>query len=181
MRKVTFGCAASLDMFIARTGGEYDWLMWSDETAAVMAEYWPKIDTLIMGRRTYEVALANAPKSAKNNPYGDLKTYVFSRTLEPGEKDGFEVTNDDPGEFVRSLTQQPGKEICVMGGGDLGRTLLEAGVIDELGVNIQPILLGSGIPLFHEMPKQIELELIACDRFKNGCVNVLYKVKARAE
>ena len=64
-----------------------------------------------------------------------------------------------------------------MGGGDLARTLFEAGVIDEIGFNIHPVLLGSGIPLFHQMKKQIDLEFIECRPFKNGCVYVLYRVK----
>jgi dihydrofolate reductase len=178
MRKVTFGGANSLDNFIAREDGSYDWLMWSDESAEIMKDYWTNIDTMVMGRKTWDVAMANAPRSkSKKNPYGDLKTYVFSRTLEPGEKDGAIIVNTDPGEFIGDLKQQDGKEICVMGGGDLARNLFEAGVIDEIGFNIHPVLLGSGIPLFHKMKRQIDLELIECRPFKNGCVYVSYKIK----
>ena len=178
MRKVTFGGASSLDNFIAREDGSYDWLMWSDESAEIMKDYWANIDTMVMGRKTWDVAMANAPKSkSKKNPYGDLTTYVFSRTLEPGEKDGAIIVNTDPGEFIADLKQQAGKEICVMGGGDLARNLFEAGVIDEIGFNIHPVLLGSGIPLFHHMQRQIDLELIECRPFKNGCVYVSYKIK----
>ena len=64
-----------------------------------------------------------------------------------------------------------------MGGGDLARTLFEAGVIDEIGFNIHPVLLGSGVPLFYEMSRQIDLELLECKPMKNGCIYVLYKVK----
>ncbi len=84
---------------------------------------------------------------------------------------------EDAGEFIRTLKNQNGKEICIMGGGELGRSLLEAGVIDEIGFNIQPVLLGSGIPLFHEMKRQIDLELIECKQMKTGCVYILYRVK----
>jgi len=192
MRKVTFGGANSLDNFFARDDGSVDWLMWSDEVTEIMKEYWPKIDTLVMGRKTWDIALsgpptttkkkkADAPKSSKkkkaSNPYGDLKTYVFSRTLEAGELDGAIIVNSDPGEFVRDLKQQEGKEICVMGGGEIGSQLLEAGVVDEIGFNIHPVLLGSGIPIFHKMKKQIDLELLRCRSLKTGCVDVLYRVK----
>lgn len=183
MRKVTFGGANSLDNFIAREDGAVDWLMWSDEAAEIMKDYWANIDTMIMGRKTWDVALAKAPKSksekksSSGNPYGDLQTYVFSRTLKAGERDGATVVNRDPGEFVRELKEQDGKEICIMGGGDLARDLFDAGVIDEIGFNIHPVLLGSGIPLFHEMKTQIDLELIECRPFKNGCVYVSYRVK----
>ena len=181
MRKVTFGGANSLDNFIARRDGGFDWIMMSEETNEIMKNYWANIDTMVMGRKTWDVAMANAPKKTKSkkaaNPYGNIKTYVFSRKLTPGEQDGAMIVNDDPGDFVRDLKKQDGKEICVMGGGEIGCALLEAGVVDEIGFAIHPLLLGSGIPLFHEMKKQIDLELIECRPFKNGCVYVLYRVK----
>jgi len=64
-----------------------------------------------------------------------------------------------------------------MGGGDLARSLFEAGLIDEMRFNIHPVLLGQGIPLFHELKRQIDLELLDCQRFTNGCVYVLYRVR----
>ena len=68
--------------------------------------------------------------------------------------------SEDAAEFVRRLKNQEGKEICVMGGGLLAKSLFEADLIDEIGFNIHPVLLGSGIPLFHEMSRQIDLELM---------------------
>jgi dihydrofolate reductase len=181
VRKVTFGGGISLDKFIARRDGAADWIMWSDEAGELMKDYWSKIDTMIVGRKTWDVMQAGPKPRAKSkkakNPLAGIKTYVFSRTLEPGETDGATVLADDPGEFVRKLKQGPGKEICIMGGGELAKTLFEAAVIDEIGFNIHPVLLGSGIPLYHEMPRQIDLELIECRPFKNGCVYVLYRVR----
>lgn len=181
MRKVTFGGANSLDNYFARPDGAVDWLMWSDEAGEIMKDFWSKIDTIVMGRKTWDVAVQSSPKPKKKkakNPYGNMKTYVFSRTLGPGkQEDGVVILNDDPGEFVRELKAQDGKQICIMGGGELARPLFEAGMIDEIGFNIHPVLLGSGIPLFHPMNRQIDLELIECRPFKNGCVYVLYKVK----
>ena len=180
MRKVTFGGANSLDNFIAREDGTFDWIMFSDETGEIMKDYWGKIDTMVMGRKTWDVAVANAPKSKKKkasaNPYGGIKTYVFSRTLEAGEQDGAIIVNSDPGKFVRELKQQDGKEICIMGGGELARDLFEAEVIDEIGFNIHPVLLGGGIPLFHPMQKRIALELIEARTIAHGCVFVRYRV-----
>jgi len=175
MRKVTFGCANSLDNYIAREDGSFDWIMHSDEANQVMKDFWPRIDTMIMGRKTYDIGQKYAPKSKK--PHGDLETYVFSRTLEPGTRDGITFLRDDPGKFVRDLKQREGKEICIMSGGSLAKPLLEAGVVDEIGFNIHPVLLGSGAPLFYPMSQQIDLELLECRQFKNGCVYVLYRVK----
>lgn len=180
MRKVIFGGANSLDNYFARKDGSYDWIMFGEEAMELMKDMWSRFDTMVMGRRTYDVAVQSAPKSKgkkAKNPYGDLATYVFSRTLEPGVRDSVEFVSEDPGEFVGKLKQQEGKDICVMGGGDLARSLFEAGVIDEIGFNIHPVLLGAGIPLFYEMSRQIDLELVECRPFKNGCVYVLYRVK----
>ena len=172
MRKITFGGANSLDNFIARPDHGVDWLLWGDEAAAVMADYWKTIDTILMGRKTYEVALRTGPKGA----FGDMKTYVFSRKLQDEDGAGAILVRDAV-PFVRALKEQPGKDICLMGGGELARPLFEAGLIDEIGFNIHPVLLGAGIPLFHPMNHQINLELLECRPFKNGCVYVTYRVK----
>ncbi len=173
MRKVIFGGANSLDNYFAREDNSVDWLTWSDDVTEIMNETWPRIDCMVMGRKTYEVSIAMGAPSSDG-----IVTYVFSRTLPPGKGEiGAEIVADDPGEFVRQLKNQDGKGILVMGGGDLARTLFEADVIDELGLNIQPVLLGSGIPLFHGMSRQIDLELLECRQLKGDCVYVSYEVK----
>ncbi|HUQ33158.1 MAG TPA: dihydrofolate reductase family protein [Pyrinomonadaceae bacterium] len=172
MRKVTFGGANSLDNFIARKDDAVDWLLWSDEVMEVMKDFWKTIDTVVMGRRTYEVALKNGMST-----YSGVKSYVFSRTIRESPGNGVEIISEDAASFVRELKNQEGKDICVMGGGELARSLFEADLIDEIGFNIHPVLLGSGIPLFYEMSHQINLELIDCKIFKTGCVLVTYRVK----
>jgi dihydrofolate reductase len=176
-RKVTFGGACSLDGFFARKDDSVDWLMWSDEAGEIMQDYWKRIDTVVMGRKTYEAGLKLT--KGKGDPYSGMKSYVFSRTLKPGAAGGTEVIASDAVAFVRKLKRGSGKDICVMGGGELACSLLEGDVIDEIGFNIQPVMLGEGVPLFHEMKRQIDLELLDCRRFKNGCVYVLYRVKPR--
>jgi dihydrofolate reductase len=177
MRKVTFGGANSLDNYIARPDDAVDWLIWGDEAAAVMADYWKTIDTILMGRKTYEVAM----RSGHGGASPGMTTYVFSRTLPADSNGGVTIVSTDVVDFVRDLKRQDGKDICLMGGGELARPLFEAGMIDEIGFNIHPILLGSGIPLFHPMNRQIDLELRECRAFKNGCVLVSYRVKQREE
>jgi dihydrofolate reductase len=174
MRKVTFGCANSLDNFIAREDGGIDWLMWSNEVSEVMKDYWPRIDTMVLGRKTWEYAQKNF--SGAKKPHGELETYVCSRTLATGERDGMTFV-DDAAKLVKKLKRRKGKEICIMSGGSLGTSLLEAGLVDEIGFNIHPVLLGGGVPLFLEMKRQVDLELKECRPFKNGCVYVLYTVK----
>ncbi len=175
MRKVTFGGANSLDNYIARTDDAIDWLMWTDEAAKVTAAFWKTIDTVLMGRKTYDVA--RRMNKGKGNPYPGLNTYVFSRTLAPGADETVEIVSEDAVAFVKRLKHEAGKDICVMGGGEFARTLFEADLIDEVGFNIHPVLLGAGVPLFHEMTRQIDLELLDCQTFSNGCVLVTYRVK----
>jgi len=178
MRKVTFGGANSFDNYFARNDGSVDWLIWSNEAAAFMKAYWKTIDTVLMGRKTYEVALKMGGGNA--NPYGGVANYVFSRSGKAKPSPGVEIVFEDAAEFVRRLKNQEGKDICVMGGGLLAKSLFEADLIDEVGFNIHPVLLGSGIPVFHEMNHQIDLELIDCNVFKVGTVMVRYRVKKKA-
>jgi dihydrofolate reductase len=174
MRKVTFGGANSLDNFLARKDDAVDWLLWCDEAAAVMSSYWKTIDTILMGRKTYEVALHH---SKGKSPYPGMRSYVFSKTLPPESHRDVTVVPGDASDFVRRLKTEPGKDICLMGGGELANSLFEAGLVDEIGLNIHPVLLGSGIPLFHATSRQINLELLESNTFKNGCVFVRYRVK----
>ncbi len=103
-------------------------------------------DTVLMGRKTYEVAVRSGHGGGR---YPGVKSYVFSRTLAEPFDESVTVVRQDAAEFVRDLKQEDGKDICLMEGGELARPLFEAGLIDEIGFNIDPALLGSGIPLFH--------------------------------
>ena len=176
MRKVTFGGASTLDNFIARKDDSVDWLMWTKEVGEIMQTYWKTIDTVLVGRRTYEVA-SNSSKGVSGGYPGINKTYVFSRTLKKKSTKKVEFVSEDAASFVRRLKEEDGKDICLLGGGVLAKSLFEAGLIDEVGLNIHPVLLGSGIPLFYEMPHQINLELVKCQELSNGCVVVTYRTK----
>lgn len=175
MRKVTFGVANSLDNYIARPDGAVDWLLWCKEVNEIMGAFWKTIDTVLMGRKTYQVALEQS--RGKKNPYPGIKSYVFSRTLDESPDKTVEIVREDAAAFIRKLKSEEGKDICLMGGGEFAKAMFEAGLIDEIGFNIHPVLLGQGIPLFHEMNRQIELELLDCKTLKNGCVVVSYRVK----
>lgn len=175
MRNVTFGVGNSVDNYIARKNDAVDWLHWGEEVASISAKFWKTIDTVLMGRKTFEVALRFGTTS-----YPRVKNYVFSRTMKESPDRRVEIISEDAAEFVRDLKSQEGKGICVMGGGELAASLFEADLIDELVLNIHPVLLGSGIPLFLEMKRQIDLELVDCKTLKNGCVAVWYRVKNRS-
>ena len=170
MRKVIFGGANTLDNYIAGKDDSIDWLKHSDEVKEIMARYWKTTDTVIMGRRTWEIAMKGGSGGSKG-----IKSYVCSRTLKklPGKK--VELAPDAVS-LVKRLQSEEGKDIIVMGGSLIGKSLFEAGLIDEFGVNIHPVLLGSGVPLFAEMDRRIDLELLECRQLKTGCVFLNYRV-----
>ena len=191
MRLVTYGGACSLDGFIARANGAVDWLHFSPDVAAIMKDYWPRFDTMLMGRKTWDV-MANSPGANKHREsakkpakkkapagMGGIRSYVFSRTLTEDPAPGVTLVREDPGAFVRRLKAEPGKDICVMGGGDLAGALFDAGVIDEVGFNIHPVLLGSGIPAFVRFGRETALELTDCRQIDGGCVYVCYRARSR--
>lgn len=109
-----------------------------------------------------------------------MKSYIFSRTLKLSLGDGAQVISQNAGAFVRSLKMEEGKDIWLMGGGELMKSLLLENVVDEISLNIHPLLLGSGVFLFPELDKQIDLELINSNIHKNGCIQVTYRIKDQA-
>ena len=176
MRRVIFGGANSLDNYLARPNHAVDWLRWSDDVAEVMAAFWPHVDTVIMGRKTYEIAAAAGQQAG----YPGVANYVFSRTMSVTPNQGITLVRENAADFVRHLKEQAGKDICLMGGGDFAKALFEADLIDEVGFNVHPVLLGDGIPAFHRMSRQIDLELVSCRPFKTGCVLLTYRVRHAA-
>lgn len=178
MRTVTYGAACSLDGFIADANDAVDWLHFSRDVTDVVAKYWATVDAMLMGRKTWAVAVAAGESEGEigASAVGDVKTYVFSRTLTRIDRPGVTLVQDDPGEFVRRLKAQPGKGICVMGGGELACSLFNAGVIDDVGLNVHPVLLGAGVPLFRDAGRRIALELVDSRTIDGGCVLSNYRV-----
>jgi dihydrofolate reductase len=173
MRKVIYGGACSLDGFLADRTGAIDWLHFSKDVQQIMASQWATVDTILFGRKTIDFAAAQGGGPAMPG----ITSYVFSRTLAKSPAKGVELVSSDAGEFVRALKSRPGKDIIVMSGGNLATSLLQAGVIDEVGFNIHPILLGQGVPAFLDPGGRIALELLECKNLDGGCVLVRYRVK----
>lgn len=176
MRIVTYGGACSLDGFIAGPDDALDWLRMNAEVGRIVAEYWKGIDTLIMGRKTWDFA-SRQWGTTGDMTSNNIQSYVFSRTLTKIDRPGVHLVKEDAAAFVASLKKQPGKNICVFGGGDFARSLFEAGLIDEVGMNIHPVLLGSGAPGFLDAHRRVDLELAECRQLPDACVYVRYLVK----
>jgi dihydrofolate reductase len=184
MRRITYGAAVSLDGFLAGADGSIDWLHFSKDVQLVIADYWKNVDTLLWGRKTYDISVpmkpspAKKPVKAKNSKRKEptMRNYVFSRTLKSLDDPAMELVTSDAVEFVRALKQRPGKEICLMSGGALAQSLLAANLLDEVRLNIHPILLGSGIPTFRDPGHRVKLRLFECRQLDGGCILASYKV-----
>ena len=172
MRKVIYGGACSLDGFLTDRDGAIDWLHFSKDVQQIMAKSWASADTLLFGRKTWEVAM----KQGGGGSMPGVKAYLFSRTVTK-VPEGIALASGDAGEFVRQLKSQPGKDIIVMSGGNLATSLLQAGVIDEIGFNVHPVLLGAGVPAFLDPGKRVKLELSECRPLDGGCVLMMYRVR----
>jgi dihydrofolate reductase len=172
MRKVIYGGACSLDGYLAGADGALDWLRHSKDVDAIMRATWATVDTVLVGRKTWEFAL----KMGGGPEIPGITGYVFSRTLKslPNPKEHLVTT--DAGAFVRKLKSQPGKDMIVMSGGNFATSLMREGLIDEIGLNIHPLLLGGGVPAFLDAGRRVSLELTECRQLDGGCVLVRYDV-----
>jgi dihydrofolate reductase len=177
MRKVIYGGACSLDGYFAARDGAVDWLHYSKDVDAIMRQSWTQADTVLLGRKTWEFAQAHADGVPDDPSIAAVKSYVFSRTLKTIPDKKAELVTSDAGAFVRDLKSRPGKDILVMSGGNFAASLLKAGVIDEIGLNIHPLLLGGGPPAFLDPGDRVKLELTECRQLDGGCVLVRYTVK----
>jgi dihydrofolate reductase len=170
---------------LAGPGGALDWLHYSPDVQQIMTEYWRGVDTILMGRKTYVHALAQQPLRQRSRRTTrtktappKMRTYVFSRTLPAMVDPGVELVAADAAEFVRTLKGAPGGDICLMGGGELAQALLAAGLVDAVGLNIHPVLLGGGVPVFRDPGHRVSLQLTTCRPLDGGCILATYDVKA---
>ena len=171
MRRVRYNVAATLDGFIAGPGGEFDWI--PEDPTVDFAALFADVDTILIGRRTYEVMLAHPGPT----PWGGTtRAYVFSRTLRPEDHPGVTIVADDPSKTVAALRADAGGEIWLFGGGELFATLLAARQVDSVEVTVVPVLLGRGVPLLAGGPPRTTLALRHSHVYPSGMVALHYDV-----
>ena len=165
MRKLILYSATSLDGKIASPDGSIDWLPDPTEEDYGYKEFYDSVDTVVMGYKTYEKTLTFGEWS-----FNGKESFVFSRN--PGKKvvREAELVNVDPVEFVKGLKRKPGKDIWLVGGGEINTLLHNAKLIDEYILAYIPVLLGEGLELFPDIKTRVDLKIRKSKVYPNGLV-----------
>lgn len=177
-RNVIVHIATSADGYIARTDGDLEWLTSrpAPEGFYGMNAFMKSIDTIILGRKTYDLSLRLGAK------FDSSRYIVFSRHAPPADAhSSVEFVNGAIGPFISRLREQPGKDVWLMGGGELIASFLDAQAIDEFVISVVPVFIGDGIPLIARRHRHVPLELLSSERFEDGLVQLHYRVQSDPE
>jgi dihydrofolate reductase len=189
MRKLIFKIELTLDGFIAGPKGEMDWGIATDgaeENWKHVFDMLSTVDTVLMSRVIYQTfkefwpAAGTNPSSPKaekefSNWLNNTPKIVFSKTLESVDWVNTRLVKGDVGKEIAQLKQQPGKNFIMWGGSIFPQALMNLGLIDEYWINIHPVLLGSGKPLFTDIRNKILFSVLSTKMFVSGTVGLCYK------
>ena len=178
-RNVIVHIGTSAEGYIARPDGDLDWLTSRPKPEGFygMSDFIKSIDTKLLGRNTYEMSLRMGAKFDSQSQ----RTIVFSSHAPPaGTPSGVEFVNGAIGPFVSQLREQPGKDIWLMGGGELIASFLDEQAIDEFVITMAPVFIGDGIPLIARRHRHVPLDLRSVERFDDGVVQLRYSLQNHA-
>ncbi|WP_093108139.1 dihydrofolate reductase family protein [Salimicrobium album] len=173
IRSLVLFIASSLDGYIATKDESLEWLFKVDgEGDNGFAEFYETVDTVVMGKKTYNWVMR---QGIKEFPYKNKECYVFTRSAAENTEN-VKFVNEDVTNFVRKLKNQKGKNIWIVGGGELLQSFLQEKLVNELILTVAPTILGKGISLFKEGDYQLDLSLMSTRNF-NQFVELHYDVK----
>jgi len=174
-RKVIVEIATSADGYIARLDGDVSWLDRPQPKGHYgMGAFMKSIDTILWGQKTYTKGIEMGMKDGGFGP--KIKNYLFSRQPQRSLLPGFELVKEPIKPFAQRLRAQPGKNIWMMGGGEIITSFLDEGEIDEFSIHVIPFFIGEGIPLIKPQQRSIPLKLLATKKFPDGVVHLHYRV-----
>jgi dihydrofolate reductase len=163
MRKLKLYIACSLDGKIARKNGAIDWLPDPSQEDYGYKEFYDSLDSTVMGYKTYEVC-----RSFGEWVYPDKKTYVFSRDPSKDVVAQAQLILEEPVSFIKKLKERQGRDIWLVGGGEIIRLLHDAALIDEYIIAFIPVVLGEGLELFPGVTRQVNLSVTKHMVYSNG-------------
>jgi dihydrofolate reductase len=171
MPKIRYCVAMSLDGYIAGPNGEADWIVIEPEFN--FAELWAQFDTLLMGRRTYEAAVARLGESSMQG----MKIAVASRTMRQEDHPKITLISEFTRASIQTLRAQSSKDIWLFGGGELFCLLLRMREVDTIEVSVIPVMLGGGVALLPPPAQQTKLKLTSHKIYRSGRVSLAYEVQ----
>ena len=174
-RKIIVNIAASADGYIARPNDNLEWLTNRPAPRGFygMEKFMQSIDATVIGRKTYDISLQMGAKFDAERPH-----YVFSRQAPPAPMpSGVEFVPGTIGSFAQRLKKQKGKNIWLMGGGEIIASFLDEGAIDEFIISVVPVFIGEGIPLIAPRHRHTPLSLRSVKPFPDGVVQLHYNVE----
>jgi dihydrofolate reductase len=184
MRKLKLQVQMSIDGYMAGPNGEMDWLEWDwdDDLKNYVIGITNPVDCILLGRKLAQgfidtwARLAEDPDSTENGAkkMNDTPKIVFTKTIFKAEWERTKLEAGDIVEEVKKLKESEGGDMIVYGGGTFVRTLIEAGLIDELHLFVNPTALGKGMPVFGELQ---EMRLVSSKQFDCGIIVLCYKPK----
>lgn len=176
-RRIIVYIATSADGFIARRDGAVDWLdRPSIKGNYGMGEFYNSIDTILWGRKTYDMVLRFKEEGKDSPDISGIKNYAFSRRPPKKVAPGFEFVKEPIAEFAQRVRSLAGKDIWMMGGGGIIASFLDEGEIDEFIIHVIPTFIGEGIPLIAARHRTVPLKLVSCRKFSDGVVRLHYEV-----
>jgi dihydrofolate reductase len=186
MRKIAAFLVATVDGYYEGPNQEFDWPVVDEEFNQFAVQQLDEADTLLFGRATYQgmAAYWPTPTAQQNDPEvtGRMNSFpkiVVSRTLEEADWANTRVIKDDVAEELTKLKQQPGKDVLLLGSSNLTVSLLRMGLVDELRIMVNPVVLGDGKSLFRTADDRINLKLLKTRPFSSGNVLLYYQPTTR--
>jgi dihydrofolate reductase len=180
MSKLIYHIATTVDHFIAGPQGQADAsiFLYEGDHIPDFLTHIQQYNSVLMGGKTYEFGYQFGLQPGEPG-YKGIKHYVFSTSLSFNSNAEVELVKENAVEFVRKLKLVPDQKIWLCGGGQLAGSLLDAELIDELILKVNPVVIGEGIPLFGDSRKPIDLHLLDCKTYNSGVVLLSYQIKYR--
>jgi dihydrofolate reductase len=179
MRKVIVAMSMSLDGYVAPVEGAADHrtLREDPELKQIKLDWLRQVGTHAMGRVTYDEMAAHWPTSTDEYaaPMNDLPKVVFSKTLERADWSNSRVASGDIAEEISALRGEPDGDIIAWGGARFAQELSRHGLVDEYRLVINPVALGNGLPLFKDLSKPLDLQLVEARPFATGAALHVYR------
>lgn len=177
-RKIIVLIATSADGYIARKDGGFEWLDRPGPPGNYgMDKFFRSIDTILWGRKTYDLAVRMGQKGGGFGP--KIQNHVFSRRPRKSRIPNVEFVREPVRRFAKRLRAAPGKNIWMMGGAGIIASFLDAGEIDEFIIHVIPVFIGEGIPLIKPRRRLVPLRLLSVRRFPDGVLSHHYAVSSK--